>query len=190
VQRPDQEVENRRGEGEGDPETDAESDQRIDQPGAQLQQMLHQRRLGRFERCLVFLAGDGHFMLTAAAAQRRRRGSATGVSLLIWNSPLRGSGAASVGAAALMATSCPARCACRAVPQARSAACPVLPGAHVLEAFLEFIGHAAGLAGPAPGHVHQARQILRSTTTRATTRTIRIWLQLKKSGIGKRPGAS
>src|SRR6185369_16863687 len=53
-ERPDQDVVDVAGEEEADDEGEEERDQRLDQPRAQLDQVLHQRRLGRLDLLLVF----------------------------------------------------------------------------------------------------------------------------------------
>ncbi len=84
VQRHGEKIENLGGEAEADAETDREADQRIDQPAAQLQQMLHQRRLGRFQRGLVFRGRINHGAVFSA-------GVAAAGAAVTSNSPLRGS---------------------------------------------------------------------------------------------------
>ena len=53
-QRPFQELKDLGRETEADAKADAKGDQRIDQPAAELEQMLHQGRLGRVQRGFVF----------------------------------------------------------------------------------------------------------------------------------------
>ena len=55
-ERPGQHVVDRLGEEEADDEAMRERDQRLDQPRAQLDQVLHQRRLGRLDLLLVVFA--------------------------------------------------------------------------------------------------------------------------------------
>ena len=68
VQRLDQKIEDRRGEGEADHKTDRQR-RAIAQTSrlAQLQQMLHQRRAGGVESRLVFRGRIGHGSITRAA---------------------------------------------------------------------------------------------------------------------------
>ena len=60
-ERPDQHVVDLLGEEEAEREHDAERDQRLDQPRAQLDQVLHQRRLGRLDLLVGHAAAPGRF---------------------------------------------------------------------------------------------------------------------------------
>src|SRR5206468_4847550 len=99
LQRPEQDIEDRRGKGEADRKTRSKADRGIDQPCAKLQQVLHQRRLGRVERRLVFGTGLDHGAGDPAAAAGGAAPSgdagagaagSAGASL-VWGAPARGS---------------------------------------------------------------------------------------------------
>src|SRR6185369_4971788 len=73
MQRLGQEGEDRLGEKEANDKADSEREHSPDQPGAQLQKMFHQRRLGGVEGGFVFGGGLNHGAAAYGRMRQRRR---------------------------------------------------------------------------------------------------------------------